>query len=176
MNQEYLFLDYLWDLEPNYFHMKEKEADIAFNRPLISIEIIDDLFLTHLSIKNIFIDAPILNNQLYIGLTPQGGALWEEHYNVDWGNFIYYEITPLGLELNEIKIYAQSKTHLLKVLDEINHNSDKNITFLESWEPTYWKELQSVYLYSFNALNDEGDEILSALNALTLPKWRNEPV
>lgn len=54
MNVSYLFLDYLWDSLPNYFHIKNDEANIAFNRPKLPIDDLDDIFLEHLDNGSIF--------------------------------------------------------------------------------------------------------------------------
>lgn len=75
MNANHLFLDYLWDLLPNYFHIKDDEADMAFNRPKLPIDDLDNIFLEHLGKGQVFIDKPISKSSLYIGLTEVGADL-----------------------------------------------------------------------------------------------------
>lgn len=170
MNEQYLFLDYAWDLQPNYFHMKD--ADVAFNRPLISPEILDSLFLNHLQIGNIFIDSPISPNQLHIGLTKPGALVWEDYYNVQWSQFVNYDLESLEEEKIRLSIYATSKDNLLSIFPELEYQLSKNIEKIENWQATYWKNIKEGFK-SYAVLSSE-EELFNSCNEVELPRWRIE--
>lgn len=173
MSQDILFLDYLWDLKANYFHIKNEEADLAFNRPLICCESIDEIFISHLNQGNVFIDTPIFGNQLNIGLTDRGGAIWESFYDVNWSKFIYLEVNSFGVNNQEFAIFSQTDSILDVAISAIGERLD-GVVIMEEWSPTYWKKLKKAYVFKFVVDKEEEDLVWSIFNKCNFPAWRKE--
>lgn len=171
MKDEYLFLDYLWDLQPNYFDIKHVESDISFNRKPLCLDNIDDTFIQHINKRNIFIDKPINKNQLYIGLTTKGGLIWEEYYKVDWSNYVYFEVNEINNKNQEVSIFSTNKDLLLNIFPEYKNQSTEK---LEEYDITYWKKLKNVHVNKlyFNLKDDT--ELWEQLHRSNLPQWREK--
>ena len=172
MNQEALFLDYLWDLKPNYFHMKDDESDLAFNRPALSQQTLDVTFLKLLSNGYIFIDDPIENNHLYLGLTQKGGELWEQQWNIDWSNYISFEIDSRSSHHN-VKISSQNKNLILLIFPELEQVILQNIKFFDTFKLTYWKTLAHVFSVNIIFSTDDDVNLWQSFHNAPLPLWRN---
>lgn len=169
MNNMTLFLDYLWDLKPNYFDMKALESDVAFNRKALKIEMIDDIFIGHLNKKHIFIDKPIDKNNLIIGLTEKGGAYWERIYSVNWNNYIYFEVNKVGLQ-QEVQIYSKNRDLLSIILSKLEN--PLIIGCLDGWNVTYWKKLDHVFFTKLYFSQDDDQDLWDIFHRADLPTWR----
>ncbi|MDM1022269.1 hypothetical protein QSV37_18575 [Acinetobacter sp. VNK23] len=172
MKDDYLFLDYLWDLQPNYFDIKNIESDISFNRKALCLDEVDDCFIKHVSDGNIFIDKPISEKRLFIGLTEKGGGIWEEYYRVNWNNYIYFEVDEIDINKQEVSMYSTDANLLLNIFPNYK---DQIIEKLESWHITYWKKLSNVYVSKLYFNVEDDMELWEHFHEANLPKWREKP-
>lgn len=171
MQAEYLFLDYLWDLMPNYFQIKQEQSDSAFNRPQLAIEALDDIFLNHLNHGNIFIEKPINTKQLYIGLTESGGKIWEQYFKVNWNNYLYFSIEEKDQQQN-IELYSLNPDLFYLVFPKQHRVLSKNTQFLENYHITYWKNLKHCYRSTIIFTQDTDDDLWQTFHNADLPQWR----
>ncbi len=163
-----LFLDYLWDLKPNYFDIKKNDSDVAFNRPILSLDELDNVLIKHLNEYNIFLDKPILENSLIIGLTEKGGSIWEDVYKVNWDNYIYLEINEIDLQ-QEVSLYSRNQEILFDFFPEVRN---QHIKKLEQWDVTYWKKLEEVFVNKLYFDQEDDSELWERFHNTLLPKWR----
>lgn len=172
MNANHLFLDYLWDLLPNYFHIKDDEADMAFNRPKLPIDDLDNIFLEHLGKGQVFIDKPISKNSLYIGLTEVGGRIWEECFDVRWKNYLYFEINEVNSK-QEVDLYSQNKDLIFLIFPEFHSELSTHLQLLNTFNITYWKNLENCYVSKIVFDQEDDDDLWQRFHDANLPKWRN---
>ncbi|MGR3977625.1 hypothetical protein FW754_08070 [Acinetobacter sp. 1207_04] len=171
MKDEFLFLDYLWDLQPNYFDIKHIESDISFNRKALNLKKIDDVFIYHLNNNNIFLDKPIQEKKLLIGLTSKGGEIWEKKYQVDWSQYLYFEIIEKDKNHQEVCMYSINKDLIFKIFPE---HKKPTIEKLKNWNVTYWKILSDVHCRKLYFNLEDDMELWNQFHQSDLPKWREK--
>ncbi|CAB1223463.1 hypothetical protein [Acinetobacter bouvetii] len=163
-----LFLDYLWDLKPNYFDIKRNDSDVAFNRPKLLLNELDDILINHLDNHNIFLDKPISENSLIIGLTGKGGNIWEEAYKINWDNYIYFEVNEFNLQ-QEVCLYSKNREILFDFFPEV---ASQHVMKLEQWNVTYWKKLEDVFINKLYFDQEDDSDLWERFHNTVLPKWR----
>lgn len=168
-----LFLDYLWDLMPNYFHLKDDDSDVSFNRPKLPINELDSIFLEHLNNKNIFIDKPVERNKLYIGLTKIGGKIWEDKFNINWMNYLYFEVNEVAGK-QELSLFSQNRDLIFLIFPEYQNKLFANLRLLETSDIIYWKKLEKCYTSKIVFDQENDDDLWQRFHDADLPKWRDQ--